>query len=670
MPPSAKQDIEALRMEIERHNHLYYVTNQPELSDAEYDTLFQKLQSLEARHPELITPDSPTQRVGTAPSESFASIEHSIPMLSFGNAFDEGELRDFDKRIRSLLDTSDVVYVAEPKLDGLAVELVYRDGLLISGSTRGDGRVGEDVTANLRTIRSIPLRLRDANGIVPPTIEIRGEVFIEKQAFAALNRRREAEGAPTFANPRNLAAGTLRQLDTKVTASRSLSIYCYDVGLVEGLTIESQQQLLTLLPRLGVRVNPLFQICAGIEDVIGFYQRVRESRDSLPYEADGIVVKVDSFAARNTLGTVSRSPRWAIAGKFPASQGITKLRDIAISVGRTGALTPVAVLEPVRIHGVEISSATLHNEDEILRKDIRIGDSVVVERAGDVIPKVARSIPELRTGEERIFVMPTVCPVCGSEVVRTDAEVAHRCLNISCPARFAQSVLHFVSKSGLDAEGMGPQLIAQLIDGGIVKSLADVLTLDRATLLGLDRFGAKSADNLLAALETAKHTTLPRLLFALGIPGVGTHLADVLANRFGDLDALAQAQEDELSSIQEIGPLSAHGIVTFFSQPTNRRMIDDLRAAGLVLEPLPGGAHSAALSGLRFVFTGTLSSMTRSEAGERVTSLGGIVASSVSKSTNYVVLGENAGSKADKAREMDIPVLSESEFLEFLKSYE
>jgi DNA ligase (NAD+) len=418
MPLSVSQEIEKLRAEIERHNHLYYVANQPELADAEYDALFRKLEHLEAQHPEFITPDSPTQRVGSEPSQSFASIEHSIPMLSFGNAFDEDGLRDFDRRVRSLLGVEEVTYVAEPKLDGLAVELVYRDGRLVTGSTRGDGRVGEDVTSNLRTIRSIPLRLRELDGITPSLLEVRGEVFIEKEAFAALNRQREAEALPTFANPRNLAAGTLRQLDTRVTASRPLSIYCYDIGLVEGIAIESQQQLLSILPELGLRANPRYRTCESIEEVIDFYQEIQDSRRELPYEADGIVVKVDSFAARKTLGSVSRSPRWAIAGKFPASEGITKLKDIVVSVGRTGALTPVAVLEPVRIHGVEISSATLHNEDEILRKDIRIGDTVVVERAGDVIPKIARSMPELRTGKERPFVMPTTCPVCGSEVVR------------------------------------------------------------------------------------------------------------------------------------------------------------------------------------------------------------------------------------------------------------
>jgi len=670
MALSVTREIAKLRAEIERHNYLYYVVNQPELTDAEYDALYRKLEEVEAEHPELITPDSPTQRVGSEPSQSFASIEHSIAMLSFGNAFDADGLRDFDRRVRSHLGVDQVTYVVEPKLDGLAVELVYRDGRLVNGSTRGDGRIGEDVTANLRTIRSIPLRLRRDDGPAPSLLEVRGEVFIEKQAFVALNRRREADELPPFANPRNLAAGTLRQLDARVTASRSLSIYCYDVGLVEGITIESQQQLLDILPKLGLRVNPRYCSCSGIEEVINFYQEILDSRQELPYEADGIVVKVDSFAARESLGAVSRSPRWAIAGKFPASQGITTLKDIVVSVGRTGALTPVAVLEPVRIHGVEISSATLHNVDEILRKDIRIGDTVVVERAGDVIPKIARSMPELRTGNERSFVMPTACPVCGSDVVRVESEAAHRCLNTTCPARFKQSVLHFISKSGLDVEGMGPQLIAQLVDGGIVGSLADLLRLDRDTLIGLERLGPQSADNLLAALDSSKKVSLGRFLFALGIPGVGTHLADVLARHFDNLDSLAQADKGVLASIHGIGPLSAHAIAAFFANEQSRQTIQYLRAAGLTLEESSARSESGALAGQRFAFTGTLPSMTRTQAKERVESLGGIVASSVSKTTDYVVLGENPGSKADKAREAGVRLLTEDEFLQLLPSHE
>jgi len=670
MTQPIEQELARLRSEIERHNHLYYVVNQPELTDAEYDALFQKLGDLEATYPELVTPDSPTQRVGSQPSQSFAAIEHTIPMLSFANAFDSDVLRDFDRRVRSLLATEDVTYIAEPKLDGLAVELVYRNGRLVNGSTRGDGRMGEDVTANLRTIRSIPLRLRDSSLPPPSLLEVRGEVFIEKEAFEELNRQREAAALAPFANTRNLAAGTLRQLDTRITASRPLSIYCYDVGRVEGIPIESQQQILATLPELGLRVNPDYRVCANIEEAIEFYQDIQSTRQQLPYDADGIVVKVDSFAARDKLGTISRSPRWAIAGKFPASQGITKLQDIVISVGRTGALTPVAVLKPVRVHGVEISSATLHNEDEIQRKDIRIGDSVIVERAGDVIPKIARSLPELRTGDERQFVMPTTCPVCGSEVLRVETEAAHRCLNTSCPARFKQSVLHFISKAGLDVEGMGPQLITQLVDRGIVTSLADLFKLDRDALIELERIGARSAAALLSALEAAKQVTLSRFLFALGIPGVGTHLAGVLARNFGDLESLAQANEEALASIREIGPLSAHAIAAFFANEHSQQAIQDLLDAGLTLTASSTESESGVLSGKRFVFTGSLASMTRPQAGDHVRALGGIVASSVSKNTNFVVVGENPGSKADTAQKLGVSILSEDEFMELLSSHE
>lgn len=670
MTQPIEQELARLRSEIERHNHLYYVVNQPELTDAEYDALFQKLGDLEATYPELVTPDSPTQRVGSQPSQSFAAIEHTIPMLSFANAFDSDVLRDFDRRVRSLLATEDVTYIAEPKLDGLAVELVYRNGRLVNGSTRGDGRMGEDVTANLRTIRSIPLRLRDSSLPPPSLLEVRGEVFIEKEAFEELNRQREADALAPFANTRNLAAGTLRQLDTRITASRPLSIYCYDVGRVEGIPIESQQQILATLPELGLRVNPDYRVCANIEEAIEFYQDIQSTRQQLPYDADGIVVKVDSFAARDKLGTISRSPRWAIAGKFPASQGITKLQDIVISVGRTGALTPVAVLKPVRVHGVEISSATLHNEDEIQRKDIRIGDSVIVERAGDVIPKIARSLPELRTGDERQFVMPTTCPVCGSEVLRVETEAAHRCLNTSCPARFKQSVLHFISKAGLDVEGMGPQLITQLVDRGIVTSLADLFKLDRDALIELERIGARSAAALLSALEAAKQVTLSRFLFALGIPGVGTHLAGVLARNFGDLESLAQANEEALASIREIGPLSAHAIAAFFANEHSQQAIQDLLDAGLTLTASSTESESGVLSGKRFVFTGSLASMTRPQAGDHVRALGGIVASSVSKNTNFVVVGENPGSKADTAQKLGVSILSEDEFMELLSSHE
>ncbi|RLE36755.1 DNA ligase (NAD(+)) LigA, partial [Candidatus Acetothermia bacterium] len=462
MTKDVRAEIEELREKIRYHNYLYYVLDRPEITDAEYDALFRRLQELEAQHPELITPDSPTQRVGAPPAEGFATVTHAVPMRSLANAFSADELREFDQRVRKILGVDTVTYVAEPKLDGLSVELVYRDGLFVQGSTRGDGVTGEDVTANLRTIRSVPLRLRPLDGRVPPLIEVRGEVYIDKADFVRLNKEREAQGLPLFANPRNLAAGSLRQLDPKVTASRPLKIFCYDIGRVEGIEIRTQEELLQTLPKLGIRTNPLYQVCHGIKEAIEFYERMREMREELPYEADGIVVKVNDFASRQILGELARSPRWAIAGKFPAAQGITKVKDIIVQVGRTGVLTPVAILEPVRVRGVEISRATLHNEDEVKRKDVRIGDTVIVQRAGDVIPEVVRPLPERRTGTEREFRMPDRCPVCGSKVVRVPGEVAHRCPNISCPARIKESILHFVSKGGFDIDGIGAKLVDQL----------------------------------------------------------------------------------------------------------------------------------------------------------------------------------------------------------------
>lgn len=668
MATRPKREIDRLRREIEHHNHLYYVLDRPEIPDAEYDALFRRLSELEAEHPELITPDSPTQRVGFAPSDEFATVTHSVPLLSLANAFDEDGLREFDRRVRSLLDAETVSYVAEPKLDGLSVELVYEDGLFVRGSTRGDGRIGEDVTANLRTIPAIPLRLRSLDGTAPALVEVRGEVYIDKADLHALNDRREEQGLAPFANPRNLAAGSLRQLDPRVTAERPLKIYLYDVGRLAGLILESQVELLTTLPQWGLRTNPLFAVCDGIEPAIGFYRELMSMRDDLPYEADGTVIKVDDFAARALAGSISRSPRWAIAGKFPPQQQTTRLTDIVVSVGRTGVLTPVAVLDPVRVHGVEIRSATLHNLDEIERKGILIGDTVVVQRAGDVIPQIVGPVLERRTGAERPFVMPSRCPSCGSPVVRLEGEVAHRCVNASCPARFRQTVLHFVSKGALDVDGLGTQLVGQLIDTGQVGSLADLFRLDRDALLELDRIGPKSADNLLAALEAAKDVPLDRFLFGLGIPEVGDRAAEILAEAHGSIDRILDTTEEELTSLPDIGPKTAAGIVEFFRNDANREAIAALRDAGLrIAAPETGSGHGS-LAGSRFVFTGTLSAMTRREAAARVKELGAVVSSSVSRTTDYVVVGDNPGSKAEKAADFDVRRLSEAEFLSLLAS--
>ncbi|MFC2077549.1 NAD-dependent DNA ligase LigA [Candidatus Bipolaricaulota bacterium] len=662
--------IRRLREALNRHNYLYFVLDAPEVSDAEYDALMRRLIALEADHPSLITPDSPTQRVGAPPSNGFGSAPHAVPMLSLANAFSEAELRDFDRRVRALLSADPVRYVAEPKLDGLSIELVYREGRLVQGSTRGDGRTGEDVTSNLRTLRSVPLRLRTDELPAPAVLEVRGEVYVDKADLATLNKERDAAGLLPFANPRNLAAGSLRQLDPRVTAERPLKMYAYDVGRFDGIHIESQQELLSALPRLGIRANPLFAICEGIEEAIAFYERVREDRDRLPYETDGIVLKVDDFEARRDAGEISRSPRWAIAGKFPAETEITRLLDIAISVGRTGVLTPVAVLEPVRVRGVEISSATLHNEDEIRNKDLRIGDTVVIQRAGDVIPQVVESLPEERTGSERRFVMPSACPVCGSCVVRLEGEVARRCMNTGCPARIKQSLLHFVSRGALDVEGLGPKLVEQLVERGIVKRLGDLFRLDRDTLAGLERMGSTSAENLLTALRQAASPSLRRFVFALGIPEVGERTAEILAEAFGSLQAIASADVEALVALPDIGPRTAEAVVEFFRSAENSQGIADLLEAGLSIRRSPrSDPGPAPLDGKRFVLTGTLESMTRQEAGERVKALGGSVSSSVSGKIDFVVIGEHPGSKAARAEELGVEMLSEQAFLALLEGH-
>jgi len=664
MATDPRREIERLRAEIERHDYLYYVLNRPEISDPEYDRLFRRLVELEEEHPELISPDSPTQRVGAPPAEGFAPVSHSVPMLSLANAFDEDELRDFDRRLHELLGARRIRYVAEPKLDGLSVELVYRDGIFVRGSTRGDGRVGEDVTANLRTIRSIPLRLRVSGEKPPAILEVRGEVYIEKEDFRSLNEERVKAGLAPFANPRNLAAGSLRQLDPAVAAKRPLKVYCYDIGRTEGITITTQAELLSALPRLGLRVNPLYRICDGIDDAVDFYRRLEEERDALPYETDGVVVKVDDFTSRRIAGEVSRSPRWAIAAKFPAEEGITRLIDIEVSVGRTGVLTPVAILEPVRVRGVEITSATLHNADEVKRNDIRIGDYVVVRRAGDVIPQVVRPLPERRTGEEREFTMPENCPVCGSAIVRLEGEVAHRCLNTACPARIKQSILHFASKEGLDIDGLGEKAVDQLVTRGIVSQLGDLLRLERETLVPLERFGTKSAENLLSSLKAAKSPTLSRFLFALGIPGVGSHIAAVLASTFKTLAAVMSATTDDLTAIPEIGPETAGAVVSFFANAENKKTIEDLLAAGLTIKSDRAGGGP--LSGKRFVLTGALDSMTRAEATARIKEAGGQVTGSVSRKTDFVVVGRDPGAKAERARALGVTVITEEEFLRLL----
>ena len=581
-------------------------------------------------------------------------------MLSLNNCFNDEELEEWDERVRRILGGEPVEYVCEPKLDGLSVELVYVDGVLTVGSTRGDGRVGEDVTRNLRTIKQVPLRLFPLNGQVPKLLEARGEVYMEKEAFRKLNEERERAGEPLFANPRNAAAGSLRQLDPNITASRPLKIFFYAMGRAEGIEIRSQVELLTTFPKLGLPVNPLWRLCKTLEEVKAFYRELLAMRHELPYEADGMVVKVNDFAQREILGEVSRAPRWAIAYKFPAEEATTRVLDIVVQVGRTGALTPVAILEPVEVSGATVSRATLHNEDEIRRKDIRIGDWVIVRRAGEVIPEVVKSIPERRTGEEKEFKMPERCPACGGPVIRPPGEVAYRCENLSCPARIKESIRHFASRRAMDIEGLGEKLVDQLVETGLVRKLSDLYRLKKEDLVKLERMGEKSAQNLLEQIERSKNAGLARLIFALGIRYVGEHLAEVLAEHFPSLEALSNATYEELLGIPEIGPRIAQSIVDFFKNEENRKLIQELKELGVKTEAEK--PKEGPLSGKTFVFTGALSAFTREEARRLVESLGGRVASGVSRKVDYVVVGADPGEKLRKAQELGITILSEEEF--------
>lgn len=660
VPQEIRERVEKLREEIRRYDYYYYVLNQPLISDAEYDRLFRELQELERRYPELVTPDSPTQRVGAPPAEEFAPVEHAIPMLSLQNCFNDEELEEWDDRVRRLLGGEPVEYVCEPKLDGLSVELVYVDGVFTVGSTRGDGRVGEDVTRNLRTIKQVPLRLFPLDGKVPRLLEARGEVYMEKEAFRRLNAERERAGEPLFANPRNAAAGSLRQLDPNVTASRPLKIFFYAMGRAEGIEIRSQVELLTTFPKLGLPVNPFWKLCKTLDEVKAFYRELLGMRQELPYEADGMVVKVNDFRQREILGEVSRAPRWAIAYKFPAEEATTRVLDIIVQVGRTGALTPVAILEPVEVSGATVSRATLHNEDEIRRKDVRIGDWVIVRRAGEVIPEVVKSIPERRTGQEREFRMPERCPACGGPVVRPPGEVAYRCENLSCPARIKESIRHFASRRAMDIEGLGEKLVDKLVETGLVRKLSDIYRLKKEDLVNLERMGEKSAQNLLEQIERSKNAGLARLIFALGIRYVGEHLAEVLAEHFPSLEALSKADYYELIQIPEIGPRIAQSIVDFFKNEENRKLIQELKELGVKTEAEK--PKEGPLSGKTFVFTGTLSAFTREEARRLVESLGGRVASGVSRKVDYVVVGADPGEKLRKAQELGITILTEEEF--------
>jgi len=690
-----------LRAQIHYHNHRYYVLDAPEITDAEYDALFRELLDLEERFPELRTLDSPTQRVGAPPLEALGTIRHRAPMLSLANAMSEAELREFDERVKRMLVSSvreewpeprgdpprefnaavkehlglkpdeDIEYVAELKIDGLGVSLTYEHGVFVQGATRGDGETGEDITVNLRTIKTIPLHLRP-EAPHPTLIEVRGEVFMSKEEFLRINQEREQTGEPLFANPRNAAAGSVRQLDSSITAARRLNFLAYAVGACEGLSWDRQADFLAWLKAAGFPTSPYIRLCPTVEDLIAYRAEWQENRHSLPYEIDGVVVKVNSLALQRRLGMVSRSPRWAIAYKFPAEQARTKILKIDVQVGRTGALTPVAVMDPVLLAGTTVSRATLHNEDEIRRKDVRVGDRVIIQKAGDIIPEVVRVLTDERTGEEQPFVLPTACPVCGAAVVRPEGEAVARCTGgASCPAQTQQRLEHFCSRGAMDIDHVGPALIAQLIDQGLVRDPADLYTLTKEDLLPLERMAEKSAQNVLDAIAKSKRPPLARFIFALGIRHVGAHVADVLASHFGSLEALTAASPEELSAVPEIGGIIADSIAAFFAQPETKTLLRKLAEAGVQPQTpsaAPGtpGAGGADLTGKTFVFTGALEQFTREEAEELVRQHGGRASSSVSAKTDYVVAGPGAGSKLDKARQLGVAVLNEAEFLQLI----
>lgn len=663
---SAEVRIAELRSAIERHNRLYYLEDSPEVTDAEYDTLFRELRELEERFPNLATSSSPTRRVGAQPLEKFSRVSHRIPMLSLENSLTEEEIIDFDERVKRFLafpQDRDIEYACEPKMDGLAVELIYERGNFSGGSTRGDGFTGEDVTLNLKTVKTIPLRL-DVD-VPPERLEVRGEIYLALKAFQRLNAQREEEGEQTFANPRNAAAGSLRQLDSRITARRPLSLFCYGPGVVEGHEFRSQSEFLGTIAAWGLPVNPLSTKVTGLRGVLDYYRRIAEMRDTLDYEIDGVVVKVDSFQLQRELGEKSRSPRWAVAFKFPPRQACTVVEDIVPQVGRTGVITPVANLRPVEVSGVVVSRATLHNWDELQKKDIRIGDTVMVERAGDVIPAIVRALPEKRTGNERQVPVPVRCPECGSEAVRITGEVAVRCPDLSCPAQIREAIIHFASRNAMDIEGLGDKYIEQLLRLGLVKDISDLYYLNRSDFMRFERMGDKLADNLLNAIDRSKKRKLSRFIHALGIRHVGEHTAKLLASAFGAMENLEKASEEKLLSIREVGPQVAQSIVSFFRNPRNIETINRMISAGvspIEEERRVGGRFS----GMTFVFTGALARFTREEAKRLVENEGGHAAGSVSRKTDFVVAGTEAGSKLDKARGLGVKILSEEEFLSMM----
>ncbi len=669
-PPNIAVRAHFLREELERHSYLYYVLDKPEIPDAEYDKLFRELERLEAEYPLLATPDSPTRRVGAAPLAEFSQLTHRVPMLSLNNAFEDEEVIAFDRRVREGLVVEMLEYAVDPKFDGLAISLIYENGILVQGATRGDGYAGEDVTANLRTIKAIPLRLHTANP--PQLLEVRGEVLILKADFEKLNRQQREKGDKEFANPRNAAAGSLRQLDPRITATRPLTFFAYGLGSVEGVNLPRKlSAVMDYLGGLRVPVCRERKVVHGVEGLLDYYRMIGARRDGLPYDIDGVVYKVNDLDSQERLGYVARAPRFAVAHKFPAQEAITELMGIDVQVGRTGALTPVARLKPIFVGGATVSNATLHNEDEIRRKDVRIGDTVIVRRAGDVIPEVVGVVLGKRhpgAQEYSLLEQYPVCPVCGSHVIRLPDEAAARCSGgLFCPAQRKQAILHFASRRAMDIEGMGDKLVDQLVDKELIHTPADLYKLGMNTLANLDRMAEKSASNTLVAIEASKKTTLARFIFALGIRNVGEATAKDLARHFGGLDALMDADEGALQQVPDVGPVVAQSIAQFFAEPHNREVIAQLADAGVHWEEGVGSPISTSpISGKTFVLTGTLPSLTRDEAKERIEGLGGKVSGSVSKKTDYVVAGAEAGSKLAKAQELGLVILDENKLKELL----
>lgn len=663
VPTEIESRVRILRDALHQHNHRYFVLDDPVISDAEYDRLMNELMELETAWPQLVSPDSPSARVGSRPLEKFDTVAHSVPMMSLDKGFSEQDILSFDQRVKKLLNRNDgIFYTVEPKIDGIAVELVYEDGSLTLASTRGDGQTGEKITANVRTIPTVPLKLQE-NGQqpFPSLLEVRGEIFISRENFKTLNEERLKQGLAPFANPRNAAAGSLRQLDSSITAKRPLEIFLYNVSDPLVLGSRSQSQTLEILKDLGFRINPLTLFRCPVPDVIAYYKDLDKKRLSLPYEIDGVVVKVDDFDFQQYLGSTSRSPRWALAVKFAALQERTRVEDIQVQVGRTGALTPVAHLSPVNVAGVVVSRATLHNEDEVRKKDVRIGDMVFVQRAGDVIPEVVKVITDSRTGSEKPFVMPTTCPVCGMNVVRDEEEAVTRCVNEDCPAIIKGKIRHFAGKGAFDIEGMGEKLIDRMVDLGLIVSYADLFGLTVEVLKNLDRMGEKSAENIVLAVDRSRTISFARFLYALGIRHVGEHIARLLADAFEGIDALIRAGADDLTAVEGIGPIVAESIVDFFSKAKNRDMVARMIESGVVIEKTKPVKTDARLNGLRFVLTGQLDTLTRAQAKKLIEEAGGVVSGSVSAKTDYLVAGESPGSKLDKAVELGISVINETQ---------